>query len=192
MPPRPPLVIPSPPAAQMGTMRVFETTAHTGHDDDIHHNCWLACRDGDSKTVARLAAAGARPDVSLEDEGGCGVSALLIACHEGHSAVLAALAAEPSCGAERVGQPLLPNGATALHIACHQGHLELACWLLDSLPGCDPNRSTSEGHTPLFIAAHRCVDYSHPSSLYGSKSLMLWCVAVKLPCIGTQSSQLLR
>lgn len=102
----------------------------------------FAARHGDTNTVRTLLPAGVAPDPQKNS-----VSALMVACEEGHTEIVTLL---PDAGAD--ANHCNSAGETALHYAVWSKDPEL--FRLLPAHGADPMASTIEkGNTPYIYAA---------------------------------------
>ena len=105
-----------------------------------------ACQQGAAAgPVSRLLAAPGLGVNALEEDSGS--TALCIAIHGGHTAIVQLLLAAPGLDVNAADN----DGATALHVACHEGHATILELLL-AAPGLDVNAAINSGATALYVA----------------------------------------
>ena len=84
------------------------------------------------------------PDEAIEN----GITALSMACQNGHQSVVSLLLADPRVDPNKPPK----DGATPFSIACQQGHQSLVSLLLAD-PRVDPSKPTNDNTTPLWYAS---------------------------------------
>ena len=116
---------------------------YTDGDEDEVHQLLRAAGLGVVAEVERLLRLPLRPDCMLAEDG---VTALIIACEEGHLEVARLL-----CEAGADKDKAMQDGATALILVSASRHLEVARLLCEA--GADKDKTTQDGATALIYAS---------------------------------------
>ena len=103
-----------------------------------------AARRGCAADAAALLADGA--DVNERAADGTCITALHVACYNGHTKVVTTLLAANAVEVNQADK----NGATPLVVACVNGHAEIATKLIAA--NANVNQAKNEGVTPLYLA----------------------------------------